>query len=120
VWKSQLCRHADEEPSRNEAVEQLIAMLDDLVARAGKENFELAPVIGIGCPGMIREDGSIEASAQNLPGNWTSSHFNLASAIREEIPAIGKHETVIIIHNDAVVQGLSQLPSWPITSAGVC
>ena len=110
VWKSQLWRHADDQPSRDEAVERLIAMLDELITRAGKDSFELAPVIGIGCPGIIREDGSIEAGAQNLPGNWASSRFNLASAIREAIPTLGKHDTAIIVHNDAVVQGLSQLP----------
>jgi hypothetical protein len=26
------------------------------------------------------------------------------------IPRIGDHETVIVMHNDAVVQGLSELP----------
>lgn len=110
VWKSELWRHGDDDPRRDEAVDRLIDMLKTLIARAAKNNMQMAPVIGIGCPGLINEDGSIEAGAQNLPGNWQSSRFNLGNAIRDKIPTIGKHETAVIIHNDAVVQGLSQLP----------
>ena len=86
-------------------------MLKDLILESEKAKLGLAPVIGIGCPGLIREDGSIETGAQNLPGNWESSRFNLANCIREAIPEIGKHETAVVIHNDAVVQGLSELPN---------
>jgi predicted NBD/HSP70 family sugar kinase len=84
----------------------------------------LAPLIGIGCPGIIREDGSIETGAQNLPGNWQSSKFNLAGALCQAIPHIGTHETVVVIHNDAVVQGLSELPAmqdyerWSVLTIG--
>jgi len=52
-----------------------------------KDGFRLAPVIGIGCP--IEEDGSISRGAQNLPGDWSSSTFNLAKAIHNGIPHIG-------------------------------
>jgi hypothetical protein len=43
-------------------------MLRRLIARAGKEGIRLAPFIGIGCPGKIEPDGSIDRGAQNLPG----------------------------------------------------
>jgi hypothetical protein len=52
----------------------------------------------------------ITRGAQNLPGNWESSKFNLPGAIRKELPRIGDHETMVVMHNDAVVQGLSELP----------
>ena len=110
VWKSELWRHADEETKRDEAVDRLNEMIQDLVAKAERAKLVLAPVIGIGCPGMINEDGSIEAGAQNLPGNWESSRFNLPNAIIAAIPKIGGHDTQVIMHNDAVVQGLSELP----------
>ncbi len=110
VWKSELWRHGDEKTKRDEAVDRLVDMLKDLIKTAGKSKFKLAPVIGIGCPGLIREDGSIETGAQNLPGNWESKTFNLPNAILEAIPEIGKHETAVAMHNDAVVQGLSELP----------
>ncbi len=124
VYAFDLWRHADEETSREAAVEKLNDMLQELLARAEKANFKLAPVVGIGCPGLIGEDGSIEAGAQNLPGNWESSRFNLPKRIREKIPRIGEHETHVAIHNDAVVQGLSELPSmqdyerWGVLTIG--
>jgi hypothetical protein len=77
VWESELWRHADDEPSREEAVKRPVKMLKDLIAKADKEGFRLAPFVGIACPGVIERDGSIEKGAQNLPGDWESSKFNL-------------------------------------------
>jgi hypothetical protein len=110
VWKSELWRHADDEPSREGAVKRLVKMLKDLIAKANKEGFQLAPFIGIACPGVIKSDGSIEKGAQNLPGNWESSKFNLPASLVEAIPQIGEHDTAIVMHNDGVVQGLSEVP----------
>lgn len=109
VSKSERWRHADDDPNRDEAVKRLTEMVKDLIEGAAKAKIRIAPVIGIGCPGMIQEDGSIEGGAQNLPGNWESNRFNLAQAIRGAIPVIGDCEAMVIIHNDAVVQGLSEL-----------
>ena len=110
VWKAELWRHADDEPSREGAVKRLVKMLKQLIAAAEEEGFKLAPFIGIACPGVINEDGSIEKGAQNLPGNWESSKFHLPSAIHKAVPKIGDDETAIVMHNDAVVQGLSEAP----------
>jgi predicted NBD/HSP70 family sugar kinase len=112
VWKSDLWRHRDERPvpSRDEAVGRLVEMIEDLIRRAEKEKLDLAPFIGVGCPGLIEEDGSIERGGQNLPGNWESSRFNLPAELRAAIPTIGDHETLVLMHNDAVVQGLSEVP----------
>lgn len=111
IWKSELWKHADETRiSRDRAVKRLADMLEDLVAGAGKAKLSLAPFIGIGCPGIIEENGSIDRGAQNLPGNWAEKDFNLPAALKKEIPEIAKHETSVLMHNDAVVQGLSQLP----------
>lgn len=111
VWKSELWRHGDEKTKRDEAVDRLIDMLKDLIKAASKEKLHLAPVIGIGCPGLILEDGTIETGAQNLPGNWEAKSFNLPDYIRKGIPHIGDHDTAVVMHNDAVVQGLSELPT---------
>jgi len=111
VWKFELWRHGDEKKiDREDAVKKLVGMLDGLVDKAKKEGLTLAPFIGIGCPGIITKDGAIERGAQNLPGNWESSKFHLPSAIHDAIPKIGDDETAIIMHNDAVVQGLSEAP----------
>lgn len=111
VWKSELWRHADDEPNRDQAVKRLVGMLEDMIGRAKKEKINLAPLIGIGCPGVIETDGSIDRGGQNLPGgNWESERFNLPNALRKAIPEIGDHDTMVVMHNDAVVQGLSEVP----------
>lgn len=110
VVKSELWRHADDEPTREGAVKRLTKMLKGLITEAEKEGYKLAPFIGIACPGVINADGSIEKGAQNLPGNWESSKFNLPASLIEGIPAIGEHDTAILMHNDGVVQGLSEVP----------
>ena len=110
VSRLELWRHCDDNPKREDAVERLVEFLEGLIKRAQKDGLVLAPFIGVGCPGMIREDGTIERGGQNLPGNWESKTFNLPERLREAIPRIGDHDTVVLMHNDAVVQGLSELP----------
>jgi predicted NBD/HSP70 family sugar kinase len=120
----ELWRHSEEDIKRDDAVDRLIEMLKDLQQWAKKNKISLAPVVGIGCPGIIHEDGSIERGAQNLPGNWESSRFNLPRTIIEGMPKIGDHETMVVMHNDAVVQGLSELPNvkdrkhWGVLTIG--
>src|SRR3981081_1560774 len=81
-----------------------------LITEADTEGLKLAPFIGIACPGVINEDGSIEKGAQNLPGNGEGSKFNLTASLVEAIPEIGRHDTAVLMHNDGVVQGLSEVP----------
>ena len=125
MWKFSLWRHGDEEGVKREsAVNRLDEMLQGLIAAAAKKRMKLAPFIGIGCPGVIEADGSIDRGAENLPGNWESSKFNLPVSIHEMIPQIGDQETSIVLHNDAVVQGLSEIPymkdveRWGILTIG--
>ncbi|THK34590.1 ROK family protein [Ensifer sp. MPMI2T] len=125
VWKSDIWRHADDKPSRTTAIERLISMIEKLIAKADKADLTPAPVVGVACPGVIDADGSIARGGQNLPGgNWESEHFNLPAAIKEAIPQIGEDETFVIMHNDAVVQGLSQVPfmqdvsGWGVLTIG--
>ena len=96
-----LWRHADDQPSRDKAIAKLAEMLRE--RRKGEPRA--SPVCRIGCPGLIRDDGSIDRGGQNLPGNWEAKTFNLPDRIRELIPLIGGHETAAVVHNDAVVQG---------------
>jgi predicted NBD/HSP70 family sugar kinase len=124
VTEFDIWRHSEEKPKREEAVDRLIEMLERSIAKAAKERLKLAPLIAIGCPGEIAPDGSINAGAQNLPGNWESARFNLPALIRERISAIDEHETAVILHNDAVVQGLSETPfmgdvkHWAVLTIG--
>jgi predicted NBD/HSP70 family sugar kinase len=124
MWKFDQWRHADDKPTREEAVRELVKMLQKLVARAEDERLGLAPFIGIGCPGHIEPNGAIDRGAQNLPGNWESDSFNLPARLCQSIPKIGRHGTMVLMHNDAVVQGLSEVPfmqdvrRWGILTIG--
>jgi predicted NBD/HSP70 family sugar kinase len=124
VVEIELWRHAVDKPKRDEAVERLGEMLLGLVDKSAKAGLKLAPFIGIGCPGIIQEDGGIKRGGQNLPGNWESSRFNLPQLVGEIVPKIGEHETVVVMHNDAVVQGLSEVPwmqdveQWGVLTIG--
>ncbi|BBK43467.1 glucokinase [Allostella vacuolata] len=126
VWKFELWPHRGEEPApgRDDAVGRLAGMVEGLIGRARKEKLTLAPFIGVGCPGLIEADGSIAKGGQNLPGNWESSRFNLPACLVEAIPEINGHDTMVLMHNDAVVQGLSQVPfmqdveGWGVLTIG--
>lgn len=124
VGHFELWRHREDEPEREDAVQRLTDMLQDLIKLAEKDGANLAPFIGMGCPGVIRADGSIERGGQNLPGDWEHKNFNLPARVRDAIPKIGDHETVVVMHNDAVVQGLSEVPSmrefkhWGVLTIG--
>jgi hypothetical protein len=110
IAKMKFWRHAEERDiDRDQLVSRLLTMLTELVDGAQERALNLAPFVGVGCPGLIRADGSIERGAQNLPGNWGAAHFHLPGAIRERIPRIGQCETLVVMHNDAVVQGLSEI-----------
>jgi len=110
VHSREIWRHKDDEPARDEAVGELVDLLQKAIRAAKRDGLNLAPFIGIGCPGKIEPDGSIDRGAQNLPGNWESARFNLPHRIADAIPSIGDHETQVVLHNDAVVQGLSAVP----------
>lgn len=100
-------RHADDTPSRGEAVARLAAMLNGLTAQARTRGIDLAPFIGVACPGQVERDGSLSQGAQNLPGNWEHP-FNLADALNDRLDPIAGTAPQVVLHNDAVVQGLSE------------
>ena len=124
VWKREHWRHLDDKPDREEAIDRIAEMLVKLIERAEDEKMKLAPFIGIGCPGLIDEHGTILKGGQNLPGNWEGDGFNLAVALGKRLPRIDGHDIFIQIHNDAVVQGLSEVPNmkdvshWGVMTIG--
>ena len=124
VTKSRLWRHADAEPDREEATETLGQMIKEMIASAEKKHASLAPFIGMGCPGTVLEDGKLKGGILNLPGNWGARNFNLTERVRDMVPSIGVHQTIVALHNDAVVQGLSEMPfmsdvdKWAVLTIG--
>jgi len=117
-------RHADENPSRAALVKGLAGMVADTVRYARRKGIALAPFVGIACPGLIRDDGAIARGAQNLPGNWEDERFHLPTALARRLPAIDGKPVQVVMHNDAVVQGLSELPfmqdvrRWAVLTIG--
>jgi hypothetical protein len=108
VWKSSLWRHKDDDPTRDDAVARIAEMIDKLVKQAEDEKLRVAPFIAVGCPGLITRDGTIEKGAQNLPGDWEEHDFSLSGELAGQLRLINGHDPLFVIHNDAVVQGLSE------------
>ncbi len=102
-------RHRDEKLGREAVLDHLGGMMRELSDRADKKKLRLAPVIAVGCPGVIAGDGWIKRGAQNLPGNWEGEDFNLTESLHERMPRIGGRSISVALHNDAVVQGLSEV-----------
>ncbi len=117
-------RHADDKPTRDEAIDRLAGMLRELADLADVEKLKLAPFVGLACPGLIDEHGTIKRGGQNLPGNWEGDDFNLAATVGRKLGRLRGHEPAVIVHNDAVVQGLSEVPnmrdieSWAVLTIG--
>ena len=109
VWKFELWRHADEDKkvSRADAVERLVKMLRKLIDRAEKEELKLTPFIGIGCPGIVEEDGAIDRGAQNLAGQLGERQLQPArrSCARRIARRSAATIATILMHNDAVGAG---------------
>jgi predicted NBD/HSP70 family sugar kinase len=120
VCEKEVWRHADADVGRDEVVARLAGMLGALAERASLRHLSLAPMVAVACPGLIDENGFIKRGAQNLPGHWEGDGFNLPRAIE----ALFGTGFSVIMHNDAVVQGLSQRPSmgggrrWAILTIG--
>lgn len=118
--------HAEDKDAttRKHLVQGIAGMLEELIAQAKRNNITLAPFVGMACPGLIRKDGTIASGAQNLPGDWENANFRLARHLQERLPRINGQKPEVRMHNDAVVQGLSELPSmtdvkrWAILTVG--
>jgi len=94
--------------TRDKAVKGIARRLEKMINEAESRGKRLAPVIGIGCPGRIDANGNILAGAQNLPGNWEAKTFNLPKRLAALLPKADDGPFEIVMHNDAVVQGLSE------------
>jgi hypothetical protein len=116
-------RHAEDAPRRDEAVRRMAGMLNGLTAQARTLGLRLAPFVGVACPGAIDADGTIAAGAQNLPGDWEAP-FRLPDALGALLDPIDGERPRVVLHNDAVVQGLSAWPAqrdtdcWAVLTIG--
>lgn len=119
--------HAADGVTREDFVHGLSGMLVNGAGRAMREQLKLAPLVGIACPGVIAPDGRILRGAQNLPGDWEGD-FHLADAVAARLKEQGAladgPPLQVLLHNDAVVQGLGELAfmqdveRWGVLTAG--
>ena len=116
--------HADDAPSRERLLQGIADMLGEMAAHAERKKIRLAPFVGVACPGLVSEEGRFLGGTQNLPGDWEGGRFHLAQDLCRRLPHLGGGRTQVAVHNDAVVQGLSQLPfiqdvrRWAILTVG--
>ncbi|MEH3085101.1 MAG: ROK family protein [Xylophilus ampelinus] len=117
-------RHADDRPTRAEFVAGIADLVERMAREAERAGLRLAPFVGIACPGQVLPDGSIARGAQNLPGRWDDGRFHLPRSLARRLPRIDGAAPEVRMHNDAVVQGLSELPfmqdvrRWAVLTIG--
>jgi len=97
--------------TREGAVKPLTKMLSGLITKAEKEGLKLAPFIGIACPGVINADGSIEKGAQNRRATAKAISSIYRPVSLRLFRRLVTTTLQVIMHNDGVVQGLSEFPS---------
>ncbi len=119
VHETERWKHREERPGRDEAVDRLARMLGEMREVAKRDGLRLSDVVAIGCPGDIAPDGAIRRGGQNLPGDWEADGFLLPRALEGRL-----HGMRVVLHNDAVVQGLSEAPAmggigrWAVLTIG--
>lgn len=108
VWRVEVWKHSRARATRRKVVGKMAEMLCALIEEADKAKFRLSPLIRVGVPGEIDEDGYILRGAHNLPGDWQDERFNLPLELAAKLPRIDDAPVSVSIHNDAVVQGLAE------------
>jgi hypothetical protein len=120
LWRRRVWTHAEERVDRAAAVGRLAGMLADLAGEAASAGLSLAPVVAVGLPGAIDAEGRLRRGAENLPGDWHAAEFRPAQALSRLLPL----HPPVLLHNDAVCQGLSEAPflrdvaRWGVLTVG--
>ncbi len=109
VCKDKWC-HAEDNVSRDDVVERMALELRRAADAAGSRGVTLAPFIGLSCPGLVSPDGRILRGVQNLPGDWSDDDFLFPDRIADQVGMIGGAVPTVLLHNDAVIQALSDAP----------
>lgn len=102
--------HAEEGVDREALLDRLVDGIAEMSRRAEQDGLHLSALIGISCPGVMRSDGKFSDGCQNLPGAWCDPSFSLPQEIDDRLKQKGIREKIVALHNDAVIQALSE---WP-------
>jgi hypothetical protein len=95
---------------RDRAVERLAAMLAEVAGDAMAAGLSLAPAIAVAVPARVAPDGRLSSVARSLPGDWEEEEFRLPEALAAALRREGLVDHSVLLHNDAVCQGLSDAP----------
>lgn len=117
--------HWQELGLEREGLADLIASeIASCLNRSEKLDVDISEYIGIGVPAAA-EDGRITGKDRNLPGDWSDPEFRLSEIINEKIrKETNFNDFKYVIKNDAVSQGLSEIPfagdvkDWGILTIG--
>jgi hypothetical protein len=124
VGRNTVWQHAGTGLGREEVIGKIADMVLEHASAARQEGRRVIPTVCIGVPGVIDESGCILRGAQNLPGDWEDQDFRLGRAMSEALASRSGSHMRVIACNDAVVQGLSELPfmsdvaRWGIFTVG--
>lgn len=124
VWRVDVWKHGKSRTTRRKMVHRIADMLRAMAKEAEKSQFRLSPLVRVGIPGEIDDEGYILSGAHNLPGDWEDNAFNFSRELADLLPKIAGETASVSVHNDAVVQGLAELPfmrdvkRWGILTIG--
>jgi hypothetical protein len=107
MYESMVWRHSEDDPDREESIDRIAGMLNALAALARTTGLKLAPFVGVACPGDMDTRGRLRAGTQNLPGDWEAP-FDFPRELAARLDRIAGRTPQVAMHNDAVVQGLSE------------
>ena len=114
-------RHADDKPSREQAISRLAGMIQELVDYAGDKKLKLAPFLGIGLSGSDQLTTAPSPpppppppprsrAARICPAIGRARSSTSRPALRRSCPGSTVTKSSRSFTNDAVVQGLSEVP----------
>ena len=107
VWKFERWRHGDEKLSRGDAVEALIKMLQRLISRARRTAASSRRSSALAVPARSKQADQSKLEVQ--PARKLGASICLMKSAEPFLES-ATATTAIIMHNDAVAQGLSETP----------
>lgn len=102
--------HAADEADQDELLDRIADGIVEMIGNAERDGLSLSPMVGISCPGAMRPDGRFSDGCQNLPGEWCNETFALPAEIESRLERRGHPNQLVALHNDAVIQALSETP----------